>query len=51
MKDVYSMNGANHRMDSITTYPFNIVGNGWEEFMPSIEDLPLKGDTVIGNDV
>jgi virginiamycin A acetyltransferase len=45
------MNGANHRMNSITTYPFNIFGNGWEEFTPSLDDLPLKGDTVVGNDV
>lgn len=45
------MNGANHRMNSVTTYPFNIMGGGWEQFTPQIEDLPLKGDTVIGNDV
>lgn len=47
----FIMNGANHRMNSVTTYPFNIMGNGWEKAMPSLEDLPLKGDTVIGNDV
>lgn len=45
------MNGANHRMHSITTYPFNIMGNGWEKSAPTLTDLPLKGDTVIGNDV
>ncbi len=45
------MNGANHRMDSVTTYPFNIMGNGWEKATPKLEDLPLKGDTIIGNDV
>lgn len=45
------MNGANHRMGSVTTYPFNIMGHGWEKCTPSLEDLPLKGDTVIGNDV
>lgn len=45
------MNGANHRMNSVTTYPFNIMGGGWEKFTPSLEDLPLKGDTVVGNDV
>ena len=27
----FIMNGANHRMDGITTYPFNIMGNGWEK--------------------
>ena len=45
------MNGANHRMNSITTYPFNIMGNGWEKVTPKLEDLPFKGDTIIGNDV
>lgn len=45
------MNGANHRMNSVTTYPFNIMGNGWEISTPSLCDLPIKGDTVIGNDV
>ena len=47
----FIMNGANHRMNSVTTYPFNIMGNGWEKSMPSMEDLPFKGDTIIGNDV
>ena len=27
------------------------MGGGWEQFTPSLEDLPLKGDTVVGNDV
>jgi len=44
------MNGANHRMDG-STYPFNIFKNGWEKYTPTLEMLPLKGDTVIGNDV
>lgn len=47
----FIMNGANHRLDGLTTYPFNIIGNGWEKVTPRIEDLPLKGDTIIGNDV
>ncbi len=38
----FVMNGANHRMQSVTTYPFNIMG-GWEKFAPAIADLPLKG--------
>lgn len=46
----FVMNGANHRMNSVTTYPFNIMG-GWERFAPSLEELPLKGDTIVGNDV
>lgn len=47
----FIMNGANHRMKSVTTYPFNIMASGWEKATPELEDLPLKGDTVIGNDV
>lgn len=47
----FVMNGANHRMDSFSTYPFNIMGHGWEKVAPDLKDLPLKGDTVVGNDV
>lgn len=27
------------------------MGNGWEKATPKLDDLPLKGDTIIGNDV
>lgn len=47
----FVMNGANHRMNSVTTYPFNIMGHGWEKAAPALEDLPLKGNTVVGSDV
>ncbi|AME24554.1 MAG: Vat family streptogramin A O-acetyltransferase [Pseudomonadota bacterium] len=47
----FIMNGANHKLSGISTYPFQIFGNGWEKVMPSLSDLPYKGDTVIGNDV
>lgn len=47
----FIMNGANHRINAITTYPFNIMKNGWEKSAPSLSDLKLKGDTIIGNDV
>lgn len=47
----FIMNGANHMIDAITSYPFSLFGNGWEKVMPSIDKLPIKGDTVIGNDV
>ena len=47
----FIMNGANHRMNSVTTYPFNIMEHGWEKCTPTLEDLPFKGDTVVGNDV
>lgn len=47
----FIMNGANHKLSGISTYPFQIFGNGWEKVMPAAEDMPYKGDTVIGNDV
>lgn len=47
----FIMNGANHKTSGISTYPFQIFGNGWEKVMPQPDDLPYKGDTVIGNDV
>ena len=36
----FVMNGANHRMNSATTYPFNIMGGGWERYSPALADLP-----------
>lgn len=47
----FIMNGANHKLSGISTYPFQIFANGWEKVMPSPGDMPYKGDTVIGNDV
>jgi virginiamycin A acetyltransferase len=46
----FIMNGANHLTDSISTYPFAVFGNGWENAMDG-KAYPYKGDTVIGNDV
>jgi len=47
----FIMNGANHKMAGISTYPFQIFGGGWQKVMPAPGDLPYKGDTVVGNDV
>lgn len=47
----FIMNGANHNMQGFSTYPFNIFGNGWERVVPSLDKLPIKGDTIVGNDV
>lgn len=47
----FIMNGANHKLSGISTYPFQIFGNGWEKVMPNLDELPYKGDTVVGNDV
>jgi virginiamycin A acetyltransferase len=47
----FIMNGANHKLSGISTYPFQIFANGWEKVTPAPGELPYKGDTVIGNDV
>lgn len=44
------MNGANHQMNAVSTFPFYTL-EGWEMSPPAKPDLPLKGDTVIENDV
>jgi virginiamycin A acetyltransferase len=47
----FIMNGANHKMSGFSTYPFNIFGGGWERVAPRMDELPNKGDTIVGNDV
>ena len=46
----FIMNGANHQMNSVSTFPFYTL-EGWNMDPPLPSDLPLKGDTIIGNDV
>ena len=46
----FVMNGANHQMNAVSTFPFYTL-EGWDMDAPALSDLPLKGDTVIGNDV
>lgn len=46
----FIMNGANHLTDALSTYPFAIFGNGWENAMEG-KRYPQKGDINIGNDV
>ena len=46
----FVMNGANHQMNAASTFPFYTLA-GWDMKAPAPEDMPLKGDTVIGNDV
>lgn len=50
-KVTFIMNGANHPLNGVSTYPFYIFGNGWESAAPKPGELPYKGDTHIGNDV
>ena len=48
----FVMGSANHRLSSVSTYPFNVFGGAWEaNTPPHLSQLPHKGDTVIGNDV
>ena len=46
----FIMNGANHQMNSVSTFPFYTL-DGWDAKVPNKEDMPYKGDTLIGNDV
>ena len=46
----FVMNGANHQMNCVSTFPFYIFEK-WNENIPSLDRMPLKGDTIIGNDV
>jgi len=46
----FVMNGANHQMNAVSTFPFYTLG-GWKMNPPAKSDLPFKGDTIIGNDV
>lgn len=44
----FIMNGANHSLDGLSTYPFKIFGKVWSEAkLKSVS----KGDSIIGNDV
>lgn len=48
----FIMGASNHRIDSVTTYPFHVFGGAWKEQTPDhLSQLPFKGDTVVGNDV
>ena len=44
----FIMNGSNHHMDGISTYPFKVMGKSWQD---APMNPPFKGNTVIGNDV
>jgi virginiamycin A acetyltransferase len=45
----FLLNGGNHRIDGVSSYPFGVFGQGWEAAMP--ETWPSRGDTVVGHDV
>ncbi|MGI5958049.1 MAG: CatB-related O-acetyltransferase [Massiliimalia sp.] len=48
----FIMGPANHRMTSVSTYPFAVFGEEWSQKVPPhLEQLPRKGDIIVGNDV
>jgi len=50
----FIMNGANHEVAPVSTFPFGIFGSGWDKINEGVdlrEKYPNKGDTIIGNDV
>lgn len=44
----FIMNGSNHAMNGISTYPFKVFGGEWSKAPMQVIS---KGNTVIGNDV
>ena len=46
----FIMNGANHQMNAVSTFPFYIF-EGWKQTIPLQSEMPHKGDTIVGNDV
>lgn len=44
----FIMNGSNHAMNGVSTYPFKVFGGRWNK---ASLDVRSKGDTIIGNDV
>lgn len=46
----FIMNGALHKIDGFSAFPFSIFHNYWNEKMP-MEVYPNKGDIITGNDV
>ncbi|WP_183589423.1 CatB-related O-acetyltransferase [Mucilaginibacter lappiensis] len=50
----FLMNGANHEIKPISTYPFANFSESWKTIHDGAilnEKYPFKGDTIIGNDV
>jgi virginiamycin A acetyltransferase len=47
----FIFNSANHTLKSLSTYPFPIFGEEWDDTMNVCEAWDNKGDIVIGNDV
>ncbi|MBD2699872.1 hypothetical protein IC229_04445 [Spirosoma sp. BT702] len=46
----FIMNGANHLVEAVSSYPFAVFGGDWSKAMDG-KSYPQKGNTFIGNDV
>jgi virginiamycin A acetyltransferase len=46
----FIMNGANHLSKAVSSYPFAVFGGSWSEAMDG-KSYPMKGNTIVGNDV
>ena len=46
----FIMNGGNHLVDGLSTFPFAIFGHDWQSAMVG-RQYPHKGDIQVGNDV
>lgn len=44
----FLMNGGNHAMTGVSTYPFKVFGKSWASAPVNVVS---KGDTIVGNDV
>ena len=47
----FLFNSANHTLNALSTFPFPIFAEEWDESMPVTDAWDNKGDIVIGNDV
>jgi virginiamycin A acetyltransferase len=47
----FIFNGANHTLNSLSTYPFAIMGGEWEHSLSPKDAWDNHGDIVVGNDV
>lgn len=48
----FIMPSANHAMESFSTFPFMTVNKKWfKKTSMTVEDMPQKGDTIVGHDV
>ena len=47
----FLFNGANHTLNSLSTYPFPVLADEWDLAEPITDAWDNKGDIVVGNDV